>query len=62
MRHTKGHTGNRRSHHALGKSAMTLDNQDGKHLRHRVSPISGTYKGKQVINVTKKLNKKNKSE
>lgn len=58
MRHTKGHRNNRRSHHALAKPAVSLDESKVPHLRHRASPITGTYKGKQVINVVKKQTKK----
>ena len=61
MRHTRAHTKNRRSHHALEKPAITNDN-DGKHLRHRVSPITGKYKGTQVIDLTKKEKRISKSK
>lgn len=52
MRVNRSATGNRRSHHKLTKPAMTRDS-GGLALRHRVSPVTGTYKGKQVINVGK---------
>lgn len=59
MRHTRAHTKNRRSHHALSASAVVLDKSTNvPSLRHRVSPIDGKYKGKQVLNVTKKADKK----
>lgn len=58
MRHTKGHRNNRRSHHALEKPAVSLDESKVPHLRHRASAITGTYKGMQVINVAKKQSKK----
>lgn len=57
MRHTRAHTGNRRSHHALSAPAIS-NGPDGLNLRHRVSPITGKYKGKQVIDVEKKIIKK----
>ncbi len=57
MRHTRAHTGNRRSHHALSAPAIS-NGADGLSLRHRVSPITGKYKGKQVIDVDKKIIKK----
>lgn len=50
MRHTRAHTGNRRAHHKLEKPALVKDG-DGLHMRHRVSPTTGMYKGKQVLNV-----------
>ena len=56
MRHTHAHTRNRRSHHAL--SAQNLSSEKGApHMRHRVSPTTGTYRGKDVSSVQKKLNK-----
>lgn len=54
MRHTRAHTGNRRSHHSLREPAVSVDKQDGAHLRHRVSPLTGTYKGKKVLEVSAK--------
>lgn len=47
MRHTRGHTGNRRSHHAL--KAMTVV-KDGESLRlpHRLDEATGMYRGRQV--------------
>lgn len=58
MRVNRSATGNRRSHHKLSKPAATRD-AGGLALRHRVSPITGTYKGKQIIDVSKKTSKKN---
>lgn len=63
MRHTREHTRNRRSHHALDKVGLTYDKETGAPARrHRVSPITGMYKGKQVIDVTKKALKKEKTK
>ena len=55
MRHTKGHTANRRSHHAL-KSARfeTCPKCSAKHLMHRVCGNCGTYRGRTVIDTMKK--------
>lgn len=65
MRHTSSHTKNRRSHHALRASNFAIDPVTGsKHLRHRVDIKTGMYKGRQVINTLKKVEKrqsKNKS-
>jgi ribosomal protein L32 len=57
MRHTRAHTGNRRSHHALktAKNTITAEGQ-----RHCVDPETGMYRGRQVIDVTKKALKKAK--
>ena len=54
MRHTRAHTKNRRSHHSLSEPAVSNESKDGAHLRHRVSPITGKYKGEQVIEVKTK--------
>lgn len=58
MRHTRAHTGNRRSHHALKSLPLTTCAKCGaKHLRHRVCLSCGTYKGRVVIDVVKKTEK-----
>lgn len=52
MRHTKGHTGNRRSHHALKGPRLSLDKETNSyHLRHRVDMSTGMYRGKKVLAV-----------
>lgn len=61
MRHTREHTKNRRSHHALSNPAISLDDKKQPHLRHRVSPINGTYKGKQIIEPKMKKAQKNEA-
>jgi len=49
MRHTRGHTGNRRSHHAL-KETNILKNEDGTlRLPHRIDEATGVYRGKQIF-------------
>ncbi len=59
MRHTRAHTGNRRSHHALENPTLSKDTESGVvHLRHRASKITGKYKGRTVVNVEKKALKK----
>lgn len=58
MRHTKGHRNNRRSHHALEKPAVSLDESKVPHLRHRASPTTGKYRGLQVVSLVKKQTKK----
>ena len=61
MRHTRSHTRNRRSHHALKSRGVTVDKETGiAHLRHRVCLTTGKYKGRQVIDVVKKVEKKQK--
>ena len=57
MRHTRSHTKNRRSHHALAKPALSRDESGNFHLRHRISKVSGTYRGRKIIDLTAKLDK-----
>ena len=53
MRHTKGHTRNRRAHHSLDESRLSKCQNCGKdHLRHRVCNHCGQYKGKEYIDVS----------
>lgn len=61
MRHTRGHTRNRRSHHALKSPALSKDEAGNTHLRHRLTESSGTYRGRKVIDNSAKLEKKAKS-
>jgi len=50
MRHTRGHTGNRRSHHALSGTNVIKDKESGNlRLPHRVDEITGMYRGKQIF-------------
>jgi len=59
MRHTKGHTKNRRSHHALvAKKFVKCSKCGADSLPHLVCLNCGYYKGREVVNVLKKLNKK----
>jgi ribosomal protein L32 len=61
MRHTRAHTANRRSHHALTGAPITLEEgSKTPRLRHRVSLTTGTYRGKKVIDIVKKVEKKQK--
>ncbi|HWC57473.1 MAG TPA: 50S ribosomal protein L32 [Candidatus Paceibacterota bacterium] len=63
MRHTRAHTANRRSHHALKRPAFSTDKSGTLHLRHRAS-IDGAYKGRTVTGdpVKKVLKKQSNSE
>jgi len=52
MRHTKGHTGNRRSHHGLNEPRFSKCPECGaEHLRHTACMSCGTYRGRAVIDV-----------
>lgn len=57
MRHTRSHTKNRRSHHRLAKPTLTKDESGNVHMRHRLSSITGSYRGRKVIDITAKLDK-----
>ena len=52
MRHTRGHTGNRRSHHALASTNVVADKETGNlRLPHRLDEATGLYRGKQIAPV-----------
>lgn len=55
MRHTRAHTANRRSHHALEAPALsTCANCGAKHRPHHMCLDCGFYKGKMVMDMTAK--------
>ena len=59
MRHTRAHTKNRRSHHALQANTINVDEKTkSASLRHRVNMETGMYRGRQVIDVVKKVARK----
>lgn len=59
MRHTRAHTANRRSHHALkGPRLSTCGKCGAQHLRHRMCQNCGTYRGKEVVDVLSKIEKR----
>jgi large subunit ribosomal protein L32 len=61
MRHTKGHTRNRRSHHALKEPHLVKCQDCGElHLKHRVCENCGKYRGKVILDVEKATVKKEK--
>ena len=63
MRHNRSQRGNTRSHHRLEKPAVTNDKKTGvPHLRHRASLVTGQYRGRQVIDVQAKIDKRVKRD
>jgi len=58
MRHTRAHTANRRSHHALeGARLSKCVKCEALHLRHQVCVSCGTYRGKTVMKLVKTMAK-----
>ncbi|MEK7650445.1 MAG: 50S ribosomal protein L32 [Patescibacteria group bacterium] len=59
MRHTHGHTRNRRSHHALEALPLVkCDKCSAMKLNHHLCEACGTYNGRVLIDVVAKLAKK----
>lgn len=55
MRHTRAHTANRRSHHALTAPTLaTCSNCSAKHRPHHMCQECGFYKGRLVIDMKAK--------
>lgn len=51
MRHTRSHTGNRRSHHAATEPRLSKCSCGAFYQRHRACQECGQYRGRQVIDV-----------
>lgn len=61
MRHTSGHTGARRSHHALIGVKAVKDKESGNlRLSHRIDEVTGMYRGKQIFSPKAKRVKEEK--
>lgn len=59
MRHTKSHTANRRSHHALKNTNFDkCGNCGAAKMRHTACASCGMYRGKKVLDLVKKAEKK----
>jgi large subunit ribosomal protein L32 len=55
MRHTRAHTANRRSHHALKAPTLAIcSNCSAKHRPHHMCLACGFYKGRMVVDMTQK--------
>jgi ribosomal protein L32 len=51
MRHTRSHTKNRRSHHRVSSVRISKDENGVPHVRHRMNPTTGKYRGRDVVDV-----------
>lgn len=54
MRHTRAHTANRRSHHALVATSLMKCECGNMRVSHRACPNCGRYNGKVVTDVAHK--------
>lgn len=55
MRHTRAHTANRRSHHALKAPTLAIcSNCGAKHRPHHMCLECGFYKGRMVVDMSAK--------
>ena len=55
MRHTRAHTANRRSHHALKAPTLAIcSNCSAKHRPHHACLECGFYKGRMVVDMASK--------
>jgi large subunit ribosomal protein L32 len=54
MRHTRAHTANRRSHHALVTTALVACECGATRLSHRACPTCGRYRGRVAVDVAAK--------
>jgi len=63
MRHTRAHTANRRSHHALKGAAVYKCPKCAAFAKmHQVCKACGFYKGAEKVNTMAKIQKKNKKK
>ena len=58
MRHTRAHTANRRSHHALKAQTLAKCECGATRVSHRACPSCGRYRGRVVVDKVKKAEKK----
>ena len=54
MRHTRAHTANRRSHHALKAQSLMKCECGNMRVSHRACPVCGRYNGRVAVDVASK--------
>ena len=54
MRHTKAHTANRRSHHALKAQTLMKCECGASRVSHRACPVCGRYNGRVAVDTAAK--------
>lgn len=54
MRHTRAHTANRRSHHALKKGILSISKEGVAHPRHKALLDGSMYRGRSVMDTATK--------
>ncbi|OGG44539.1 hypothetical protein A2841_01145 [Candidatus Kaiserbacteria bacterium RIFCSPHIGHO2_01_FULL_48_10] len=54
MRSTRSHTANRRLHHALKGTRLTLSKEGTTHPRHKALLDGSLYRGRSVMDITTK--------
>lgn len=54
MRHTRAHTANRRSHHALEATVLVACECGAARISHRACPTCGRYRGRVAVDVAAK--------
>src|SRR5262249_51996585 len=54
MRHTRAHTANRRSHHALTGARLTVAKDGTVHPRHKALLNGAQYRGRSVMDLAAK--------
>lgn len=58
MRHTRAHTANRRSHHALSEKTLAKCECGAVRVSHRACPQCGRYRGRVVVDMAAKAAKR----
>lgn len=63
MRHTKSHTKNRRSHHAISRGGVSVCPECGaSKMAHRACMACGSYRGRKVVGKKETVKKESATE